>query len=126
MPIRLTNPMSKPNPISRIIGEYRWNLGLLGAPLTHRDFMAELNLSLATIKRVISPESIRCWEKGLTVPSDEDLNALTTCANPSSWQWHFAQDLKAAKYPWIHAPTCEIGIRILGREKPLKSDANQP
>jgi len=126
MPLDLHDPIKKRSPVARLVGAYRWYLGSLDAPMSPSLFAAELSLPLADAGRVISPAHIRCWEKDFTIPHDESLDDLTRCVEPDSWQWHFAQDIKAAKYPWRYAPSSEIGFRILGRNKHLSSECDFP
>ena len=119
MPLELTNPFRKRSPMARIVGAYRWHLGESGKPMDKGEFAAELNLVLAGTGRVITTADIRCWEKDSNLPGDEELEQLIRQAAPQTWQYHFAQDMKAAKYPWIYGPASEIGKRILGRGTPL-------
>jgi hypothetical protein len=126
IPIRIVNPLRKPDPVSRITGVFRWGLGNKDKPLPYNEFSTELSLSLAPLKRKFTSRTVRRWEKGKAIPSDEALEALTTRASPGSWQWHFAHDLKAAIYPQIYAPTGQFGKRILGRDIPLHPIYDQP
>ena len=122
MPLDLSDPIKKLSTISRIVSAYRWYLGTPEKPMRPKKFAAKLSLPLTDIGRILSPAHIRCWEKDFTIPHDEELDELIRCADPGSWQRHFAQDMKAAKYPWKYAPKSEIGMRILGRDKPLTPD----
>lgn len=100
-------------PIQKIVSEYRKAQGN-GNALPYRKFSEQLSKPLALLKRSISYASVQNWESGKYEPNDDDLHALVMFAHPTSWQWHFANDLKAAKYPTVHRPTGEIGKRILG------------
>ena len=119
IPLDLPDHSDKRSPIARLVGAYRWSMGSQASPMSPRLFASELSLPLAGTKWAISPAQIRCWEKDFTIPHDDVLDGLTHYAEPDSWQWHFAQDIKAAKYPWRYAPSSEIGFRILERDKPL-------
>lgn len=103
------------NPIQEIVKAYRRNQGN-GKPQSMRAFAAELSTPLAALQMKITYGSIQHWEAGKYEPNDESLHALVMFAHPQSWQWNFANDLKAAKYPGVHQPTGEIGKRILGLE----------
>lgn len=103
------------NQIQEIVKAYRESMGN-GKPLPLRDFAAELSKPLAPLRMSITYGSVQHWEAGRYEPDDDRLHALTMFASPQSWQWHFANDLKAAKYPTVHWPTGEIGKQILGTE----------
>lgn len=100
-------------PLQEIVNLYRKQQGSADKPLPYREFSEQLSAPLANLKRRISHASIHNWETGQTIPNDDDLHALVMFAKPQSWQWHFANDLKAAKYLEIHWPTGEIGKQVL-------------
>ena len=100
-------------PIQQIVHEYRKDLGEDGKPMAYRPFAEQLSEPLAVMQRKISHASVQNWETERYEPNDDDLHLLVICAKPHTWQWHFACDLRAAKYPTIYQPVGEIGKRIL-------------
>ena len=103
-------------PIQKIVREYRIQQGN-GKTLSLREFAHELSRPLEAIRMSITYGSIQNWESGKYKPDDDRIHALIIFAAPNSWQWHFANDLKAAKYPRVHWPTGEIGKRLLEMEE---------
>ena len=102
------------NPIPEIIHQYRVKISKNGMPLSFQRFAVELSQPLHIISRDISPSTISNWEHDKSPPNDTDLHALRLFAKPFSWQWLFASDLNAAKYPGIHYPNGPIGKKVLG------------
>lgn len=100
------------NNFQKIVSEYRKLRGN-GKPMPYRQFALELSKPLAVMQREISYASVQHWETGKHEPNDDDLHLLVICAKPHTWQWRFASDLRAAKYPTVYQPTGEIGKRIL-------------
>jgi len=104
------------NKIQEIVKSYRAQLGN-GKPMPLRQFARELSKPLAPLQKTITYSAVNYWENGKREPSGETLHALMLYAQPNSWVWHFANDLKAAKWPGVFPPTGEIGKRILAPEQ---------
>jgi hypothetical protein len=106
-------PKRNADPIPKIVRAYRLHLSGDENPVPYKPFANQLSQPLEILNRVIAASTILAWECSEYPPSDVDLHALTMFARPNTWQWNFAQDIKAAKYPGIHPPTGVIGKRIL-------------
>jgi hypothetical protein len=104
------------SPVARLTGAYRWYLTLGQTPLTYKEFAWELSRPLKQIGQAFTPATIQAWEKVGAYPSDEVLEILLSHALDYSWQYQFAQDMRAAIHPSTHQPASPLGKRILGCE----------
>lgn len=103
--------------VCKVVLGYRKAQGSGEKPLPLRDFARELSAPLIPLQLGVTFQAVSKWEKGKAIPKSEFLHVLTVMAAPFSWQWQFAQDLKAAIFPEVHEPVGEVGKRVLAPER---------
>lgn len=114
-PPKRTRPPKRP--AARLTSAYRWYLTLGKAPISHQVFARKLSHPLKPLGISLSHDTTRAWEIGNAYPSGEVLEALLAHAPKHSWQWQFAQDMRAVLNPEIHEPASPLGRRILWQDR---------